>query len=234
MLRLNGIVYTSIFNPNDGRKNWHDLLTSFLIAMRDRPDVTLVIKLVTNDPVSVGQFMVWYQQRKISHKCRLVLITGFLSDEQMQDLIRATTFYFQTTKAEGNCLPLMDSLAAGRPGISPNHSAMSDYFDERFGHVIRSSPEPAAWPHDPRGGIQTSWARIDWSSVVQALQASYHQVTSHWDDYQAMSDRSRAHMSDWAGCPSIQLRLEQVIRQVMERVEECPEENGSLHDRIAA
>lgn len=233
-LRLSGIVYTSIFNPNDGRKNWHDLLTGFLVAMADRPDVTLVIKLVTSDPVSVGQFMLWYRQRMISHQCRVVLVTGFLPDEQMQDLIRATTYYIQTTKAEGNCLPLMDSLAAGRPGISPNHSAMSDYFDQRFGHVIQSSPEPAAWPHDPRGGIQTTWARIDWSSVVTALQESYRQVTSHWADYQAMSERAREHMSAWASCSSIQPRLEQVIRQAIESAEDGSAADGNVHDKIAA
>ncbi len=152
----------------------------------------------------------------------------------MQDLIRATTFYIQTTKAEGNCLPLMDSLAAGRPGISPNHSAMSDYFDQRFGHVIQSSPEPAAWPHDPRGGIQTTWARIDWSSVVTALQDSYRQVTSHLADYQAMSEIAREHMSAWASCSSIQPRLEKVIRQAIESAEEGSAAGGDVHEKIAA
>ncbi len=233
-LSLSGVVYTSIFNPNDGRKNWHDLLTAFLVAMRDRPDVTLVVKLVTNDPVSVGRFVQWYHQRQLPHQCRVVVVTGYLSDEEMQNLIQASTFYYQATKAEGNCLPLMDYLAAGRPGISPNHSAMSDYFDERFGHVIRSSPEPAAWPHDPRGGIQTTWGRIDWSSIVEALHTSYHQATADFSSYQAMSRTAREHMAAWAGIDSVQPRLEQAIRRVIQesRHDGFPV-NGEV-ERIAA
>ncbi|RPI82510.1 MAG: hypothetical protein EHM42_09385, partial [Planctomycetaceae bacterium] len=38
---LSGVVYTSVFNPYDRRKNWEDLLSGFLLALGDRADVTL-------------------------------------------------------------------------------------------------------------------------------------------------------------------------------------------------
>jgi len=39
-LHLSGIVYSSIFNPSDHRKNWEDLLTGFLFALKDCEDAT--------------------------------------------------------------------------------------------------------------------------------------------------------------------------------------------------
>ena len=65
-------------------------------------------------------------------------------------LCRATTFYVTTTKAEGNCLPVMDYLAAGRPAVSPCHTALGDYFGPDVGFVVESHPEPAASPQDRR------------------------------------------------------------------------------------
>src|SRR5205807_6061635 len=32
-LDLSGVVYTAIFNPNDPRKNWEDLLSAYLLAL---------------------------------------------------------------------------------------------------------------------------------------------------------------------------------------------------------
>ena len=39
------MVFTSLFNPRDGRKNWVDMLTAFCTEFRDEPQATLVFKL---------------------------------------------------------------------------------------------------------------------------------------------------------------------------------------------
>src|SRR5207253_2984059 len=52
-LELTGVVYATVLNPFDGRKNWEDLLSGFLWALRDRADATLVIKLIVC-PESAG------------------------------------------------------------------------------------------------------------------------------------------------------------------------------------
>src|SRR5690554_653962 len=44
-LKLDGVVFTSLFNPHDGRKNWVDMITAFCVEFRDQPDATLVLKL---------------------------------------------------------------------------------------------------------------------------------------------------------------------------------------------
>ena len=101
----------------------------------------------------------------IEHQCRVVVIVDYLSDDELLGLFRATTFYVNTSRAEGACLPLQQALACGRPAIAPAHTAMADYMDDRVGFVVASHPEPTHWPHDPQKRIKTSWQRLDWSSL---------------------------------------------------------------------
>ena len=118
-LDLGGIVYTSIFNPNDGRKNWEDMMTAFLCALRDCDDATLVLKLISSSPAAIHRVISFYRRLDVSHRCRLVLIPDFLSEADMLQLARVSAYYLTTTRAEGNCLPLMNYLAAGGPGFRP-------------------------------------------------------------------------------------------------------------------
>ncbi len=214
-LELSGIVYTSILNPNDGRKNWQDLLTGFLLALGDREDATLVIKLITDDPDAVSKIVGYYQDRDIPHRCKLAFITAYLSDAEMLHLAEASTYYLQTTRAEGNCLPLMNYLAAGRPGISPRHSAIADYFDEELGFVVDSHPEPAAWPHDPRLRIRTTWQRLVWPSLVEQIRNSYQIAKDRPEIYRALAARGRRKMRDWSSPQLVASRLHAALDLVL-------------------
>lgn len=217
-LDLTGVVYTTIFNPDDGRKNWNDLLTGYLCALADRDDATLVVKLIARKPKSVRKVIDYYLDRGIKHRCKLAFICDFLTDEQMLELCQGTTFYLQSTKAEGNCLPLMNYLAAGRPGISPDHSSMSDYFSDHSGFVVESHPEPAAWPHEQRQRLRTTWGRIVWTSLRDQIWASYRMATEDQAAYAALSASCRAHMHAWADSDAVAQRLDAAI-------------DGLLHDR---
>ena len=213
-LDLSGVVYSSIFNPNDGRKNWTDLLTSFLYALGDKPDATLVIKLVTRDPKSVERVLRYYRRREIEHLCRVVFISDYLTESQLHQLTQASTYYLQTTRAEGNCLPLMNYLSAGRPGISPCHSAIGDYFDEQVGFVAQSHQEPAAWPHDPRLRMRSTWARLVWPSMVEKIRASYDVAKNQPTQYQQLSQNARERMRTWAGTRSVGEKLHKALDAV--------------------
>jgi len=210
-LDLSGIVYTSILNPNDGRKNWQDLLTGFLLGLGDCPDATLVVKLITSDPDAVSRVLGFYKGREIPHRCKLVFVIGYLSEEQLLALAEGSTYYLQTTRAEGNCLPLMNYLSAARPGISPRHSAMLDYFDDKVGFVVDSHPEPAAWPHDPWLRTRTTWGRIVWPSLVEQLRESYRVAKEDRARYDLLAGRGRQRMFEWVGPDSIEPRLRSAL-----------------------
>lgn len=189
---LSGVVYTSIFNPDDGRKNWEDLLSAFLIGLQDCDDATLVLKLIGRNRHRANTILARYRDLDLTHRCRVIVITDYLSDEEMLELTRASTYYVTSTRAEGNCLPLMNFLAAGRPAITPNHTAISDYFTDQMGFPVLSHAEPCAWPHDPQLRTRTTWQRLAWPSLVEALRTSYRAAKGEPARYSEMAAAGRA------------------------------------------
>jgi glycosyltransferase involved in cell wall biosynthesis len=210
-LTLSGLVFTSLFNPSDRRKNARDILTAFLVAFRDRPDATLVLKLATSatrEYHDMMEFGLMYERLGLrDHRCRVVLLTDYLSDEQMMGLFRATTYYVNASKAEGACLPLQQALAAGRPAIAPAHTAMADYVDDRVGFVVRSHHEPTFWPHDPEKRTETYWHRLVWSDLRDHMLEAASVARRDRARYDALSAEARGRMADYAGLDVVAERL---------------------------
>jgi glycosyltransferase involved in cell wall biosynthesis len=202
VLSLSGLVYTSFLNIGDRRKNWADMLTAFLLAFRDRADVTLVLKLATSpkrEPHEIKIVKDRVETLGIRHLCRIVLITEFLNEDQLSGLHDVTTYYVNTSHAEGACLPLMRALAGGRPAIAPDHTAMADYMSSDVGFVIRSAPEPTFWPQDPQMKLVTTRYRLIWSDLHDAfLESARIAEREPWryaEMAQAARDRMAAHAS---------------------------------------
>ncbi len=216
-LTLSGLVFTSIFNLGDRRKNHLDLLTAYLLAFRDRPDVTMVIKLATNpkrEHHEVAIFRQMYHGLGIQHRCRLVLITDFLTDQGMADLMRVTTFYVNTSKAEGACLPLQQSLAGGRPSLAPDHTAMADFMDNEVGFVLGTNPEPTYWPHDPEMRIETTWNRLVWSDLHDRLLDAANLVETDFPGYQQKATAARARMKGYASREIVAHALAEALKEL--------------------
>jgi glycosyltransferase involved in cell wall biosynthesis len=219
-LTLAGLVYTSILNLGDRRKNEADLLTAFLIAFRDRSDATLVIKLATNpqrEHHEVRLLRQLYQGLGLRHRCRVVVITDFLSDAEMSALMRVTTYYVNTSRAEGACLPLQQALAGGRPAVAPAHTAMADYLDDAVGFVLRTHPEPTFWPHDPERRIETYWNRLVWQDLRERLADSAAILADDPGRYRAMAEAARRRMAAAASRPVAAAALRRALERLPER-----------------
>lgn len=218
-LTLTGLVYTTIFNPGDERKNYRDALTAFLTAFRDRPDATLVIKLATSphrEHHEVGVLRGVYRMLGLTHCCRVAVVTDYLNDDQMTALIRSTTFYINTSHAEGACLPLQRALAGGRPAIAPNHTAMADYIDGAVGFVPRSHLEPTCWPHDPERRLETTRYRLVWSDLVACFRASARTADFDRPRYEAMAAAARRRMHAHGGRSVAAEALANALEQLAE------------------
>ncbi len=226
-----GPVYLTILNFGDERKNFRDILTAFLDAFRERPDVTLVIKLVTNrvrEHDAMNKLRAAYRSLGVSHRCRVVVITEFLNEEQLTELHRVSAFYVNASHAEGACLPLMRSLAGGRPAIAPDHTAMADYIDDTVAFVPRSHPEPTHWPNDPEKRLETSRYRLVWSDLRDAFLASDRVASrpeEHADLSRACRDRMREYASRDVASTALRAALEKVADRAtlgMESVADSP------------
>jgi glycosyltransferase involved in cell wall biosynthesis len=198
-LTLSGVVYVAVFCPADGRKNWFDMIGAFCWALRDQPDATLVLKLTHRDCDAAIIEIFKTLAKLMPFVCRLVLIDGYLPDQDYMALAAASHFTVNTSHGEGQCLPLMEYMSAGKPALAPAHSAMADYLDDTNGFLITSDLEPTIWPHDPRQAFRTRRHRIDFDSVAAAYRDSYHTATADPARYAAMAraahDRLRLHCS---------------------------------------
>ncbi|MCY1267993.1 glycosyltransferase [compost metagenome] len=198
-LHLSGVVFTAVFNPYDGRKNWVDMLTAFCSAFRDTPDATLLFKLGHRDYQSAMNDMLMCMARMPAFKCRVVLLHGFLERDDFDRLIRSTAFVINASHGEGQCLPLMEFLSCGKPALAPRHSAMLDYIDDQVGFVVDSWLDATAWPHDPRLAYRTLRHQIDWGSLVKAYRDAYNCYVDTPERYQRMAataiERMRGHCS---------------------------------------
>jgi hypothetical protein len=223
LLNLSGVVYTSIFNPKDHRKNWEDLLTGFLCALKDCGDATLVLKLITSQPGAVDEVWNFYRRTGIPHHCKVAFVRDFLTDQQLLELVGASTYYITTTRAEGNCLPLMNYLAAGRPGISPCHTAIADYFGRSVGFVVDSHPEPAAFPQDYRLRKTTSWHRLVWPSLAEQIRKSYEVAKNDSATYQQLARNAREKMLRWSSVQAVAPRLHDALQSASQTTNEQAE-----------
>jgi glycosyltransferase involved in cell wall biosynthesis len=177
-LTLSGVVYTSVFCPMDGRKNWFDMLCAFCIALRDADDAVLVLKLTHHDCGTMILSMLGDLAKLPPFRCRVVLIDGYLPDDSYMRLTSLSSYTVNTSHGEGQCLPLMEYMSAGKPAITPAHTAMADYVTAQNAFVIPSQLEPSTWPHDPRQAMRTRRHRIDFETLLSAYRESY-EVAKH-------------------------------------------------------
>src|SRR5262249_9245527 len=144
----------------------------------------------------------------------LAFVADYLSEAEMVKLAAASTYYVNPSRAEGSCLPLQNFLAAGRPGISPVHTAMADYFGGEVGFVVDSHPEPTCWPHDPGKGLTTTWHRLVWQSLHDQFCIGYAVAKEDRERYQALAARGRDRAARFAGSESVWPRLEAALQGV--------------------
>jgi glycosyltransferase involved in cell wall biosynthesis len=193
-VEIDGVVFTSIFSPRDSRKNWGDILIAFLAAHRHNADATLVLKMVAADAT-----WWWWEVHDIlnsmpAFSCRVLVLHGYLEDENFKALISASHWIVCASNAEGLCLPLLEYMSAGKPAIAPRHTAMTEYITDDNALIVASDEEYFGYPHEPDMEYLTTRHRVAWDALVGALANGYRIVSSMPDDYTARSRAARDTM----------------------------------------
>ena len=191
------VVYTSVFNPRDGRKNWEDILKAFCCALAAREDALLILKFTSADSAPALEIVRDTLGRLPPFRCRVLAFGGLLDESQYRRLIAASTYVVNSSLSEGQCLPLMEFLSNGKPAIAPRNTAMIDYFDEAIGFVVNCSKELCCWPHDTRNVFRAHRYRTDWQSLVHAFSASYDLERRNPRRYDEMARGAVARMRDY-------------------------------------
>lgn len=212
---LKGIIYATVLNPDDGRKNWLDLIRGFVLAFREVEDVTLIIKLVYYD-FDIVRLMVINEIKKLApFKCRVVALQGYLNDDEYAKLTREVTYVVNTAYGEGQCLPLMEYMSAGKPAVAPAHTAMEDYINEDDAFIVKSSVEITHWPHDPRSQFRTLRYRIDWESLYNAYLESYRIAQNDPVRYAIMSEGAVESLRKYCSDDIVREQLKNVFHALI-------------------
>lgn len=215
-VKLEGVVYTSILSPKDGRKNWFDMVTAFCWTFREVEDVTLVLKMNERDLSLYHNTLLTLLSQLAPFKCRVLTLHAYLDDATYEELIGATSFYVNTSLCEGLCLPLMEFMSCGRPVIAPRHTAMEDYIDEGAAFIVKSGLEHNVWPHDPRDLFRTLRYRLDWESICRAYSDSYQVAKQQPETYLAMARHAMARMQSYSSNAAVKQQLRGFFEQKME------------------
>ncbi|MDR9751147.1 glycosyltransferase [Pseudomonas sp. SZMC_28357] len=204
---VEGVVYVTVFNPKDGRKNWHQLITAFCWALRDTEDATLVLKITQSDLGAYYRELMTLLAQLSPFACRVLVMHGYLDDAQYARLYGAASFYVNASRCEGLCLPLMEFMSSGTPVIAPDHTAMEDYIDDQVAFVVASSEELTVWPQDTRIIYRTLRHRPDWGSLKRAYEDSYRMAKTDPDAYRRMSEAAIERMRGYCSFAPVQQRL---------------------------
>ena len=212
-LILKGTVYTTIINPADERKNWNFIISSFCWAFRDDPNATLIIKIAHHSLNDYKILLLTVLSQLAPFECRVIVLHGFLEDEQYRNLISITDFYVNGSACEGLCLPIMEYLSSGKPVIAPLHTAMLDYLSPQSSFIVNSYPEPAPWPNDPTSKLKSTRFRIDWHSMCENFLTSYHIAQKQPDTYKSMSQEAWLSMYKFCLIDNITNTLESFLEE---------------------
>lgn len=205
---LSGVVFCTVLNPRDGRKNWIDIVTAFCWAFRDTPDATLILKMTHHDLEYYRIILLTLLSRLAPFQCRVLVLHGFLDDRQYRELVSVSDFYVNASTGEGLCLPLMEFMASGKPALAPRHTAMLDYVDDDVARVVQTSVELACWAHDPCGIMRTRRHRLNWQSLMEGYRACYRLAREDAEGYRHMSLRAWQRLRDFSDVPVVADQLQ--------------------------
>jgi glycosyltransferase involved in cell wall biosynthesis len=196
-LTLSGLVYSATIDYDEPTTDDVALITAFLHAFADRPDVTLLIRLNTTparESHDLGRLWHVVHAPRIDARCRVVVVPGPVDEGEARILGHAASYHVETARSRGLSIPLLNALASGRPAIVPDHSSYAEWVDGSVGLVVASHAEPTGWPMDGLCRHATTWNRVDWSDLRDRLRESAAIADHDPVRYEALSATARDRM----------------------------------------
>lgn len=143
------------------RKGLGDVITAFLKAFPDDPNVRLKIKCFPDCPINA-----------VSDP-RIQLTQALLTWEEMAQWMSSITSFVSASKGEGFGLLQLQSLACGRPLIAAKFSGLTEFFDEDVGYPVRYTLMRSEGVYQDCG----CYARPDVDSIAEQMKVVHNNRT---------------------------------------------------------
>lgn len=185
-------IFLSILNPFDKRKQFKSMLTAFQLALNQKPNMVLIVKLIIDNQKTVLhniQELLLVHHEFEGKSDHIIFISETLTDSQMIELSQSANFYLCTSSTEGLNLPMIEAMAQGVVPISSNATAMADYIHVENSIVIDCEKlrTDGAY-HFLHNHLQTTHFPPRLSSITDALIVAASMPTSR---YKSLSNRAK-------------------------------------------
>lgn len=178
------VIFVSVFNAHDYRKQIGPMLRGFVEFTRIYPNAILLCKVTTVDRGSEINDVIFREQLLELDRLTPPLISekvwltrDVLTREEMVALYDVADHYVCTSHAEGQNLPLIEAMGRGVVPISTDGTAMDAYIDAETAVTIGSERRPFGQRLTARYGLygmETHFTTPDWvrDALVQAVNLS--------------------------------------------------------------
>jgi len=145
---------------NVKRKNFDIIFTAFRKAFKGVKDVELRFKISDCDKTKLFNIL----------DDRITFNSNNLTDSQVSDFLAESDVFVTSSKAEGWGFFQIESLAIGRPVITPNYGGVKDFCNADNSFFVDYTEELASAGWGKNGGC---WAEVKEESLIEQMRYCY-------------------------------------------------------------
>lgn len=194
--------FLSVFDWHQ-RKGYDALLRAYLREFKPDEDVALILKVSHGDniqtdlPAEIACFVERVAGLKLEKAPPIILINGFIPQQEMPRLYAAADCFVLPTRGEGYCRPFFEALSCELPVIATGWSGQSDFLNNENSYLIDSVLVPVPVDVDLEVFAGHQWAEPD----VEHLRQLMRHVFSHQEEacrHAARGRRDMVQQYDWS------------------------------------
>jgi len=166
------VMFHFMFGSSPARKNPQGALAAFMKAFADEPRAHLVLKVAETNPTSAD-----YQKlmRDIAPlKGRVTLVEGFLSRQDILNLLAASDAYLSLHRGEGLGIGMLEAMAVNTPVVCTNYGGNTEFCRPDTAYLVDYKLVPNDHPDHFYAGVP-EWPEPNISAAARHLRAIFEQ-----------------------------------------------------------
>lgn len=128
------VMFHFMFGSNPTRKNPQGALKAFVKAFANEPRACLVLKVAEANPTSPA-----YQELMASIapiKDRVVFVEGFLTRQEILNLLAASDTYISMHRGEGFGIGMLEAMAVKTPVVCTNYGGNTEFCTQETAYLV--------------------------------------------------------------------------------------------------
>lgn len=207
-------TYFAILNPWDYRKNFPNLLKTFMEFAKNHKDVLLIIKVIIDNKTTflnnINEILYLNLGYKNLKSDNIIMISEYIPEKTLFSVMKKVDYYYNLSFAEGQFLPILESMIVGTVPISPDKTAMADYITKENAFIIPSKLSKS----DPRSN---AFGRDDFMwyepNIDEALKQLEHSYNINEEKYKNMSEKAKQKVKEIYGEDIILTKIKERINE---------------------